>query len=355
MTAALSLFAANAFSPKLNADVYPEVSVKELNAAGIAALKSGALNEALADFQRAARLDPKNTRIAFNIGLTDVRLGRYKDAIVPLRRAAAVPGASATAHYLLGVSLYEVSDFDSAIAQLKPLSEQAPGHEDEILYLLEESYRRGRHPAMAKRAFSELLARYPESALVHKLMGIAYDEQGDPDRALAEFKKAANLNPRIQDVHLAIGILYLNKREDGKAARWFLNELVVNPCQPAAHYYLGEIDRRAGHLEPALVQFKKASQCDPSFADAYLGLGLVFQTEHRTTQSLNELRTATRLAPEDREAHYQLARALAKSGYKQAAEKEFQKVRQISALGNKKSAEKLGMGNEAAKIGSLIK
>lgn len=74
VAAAFFLFTAGASSPKLHAEVHPGLSAKSLNAAGIAAVKAGELDEALADFHRAEQLEPGNPGIAFNIGLTEVRL-----------------------------------------------------------------------------------------------------------------------------------------------------------------------------------------------------------------------------------------------------------------------------------------
>lgn len=331
------------------------LSAKALNAAGVRALSSGKLDEALRDFKQAQQVDSGNTAIAFNIGLTCIRIGRYQDAIAPLRRASAAPGAAVKTHYLLAVSLYEVSDFKAAAAELQPFENEVPEHQDEVLYLLEESYRRGREPAMAKQAFSKLMLLYPDSPLVHKLMGIAYDEQGDPVQAMAEFKRAVTLDPRTQDVHLAIGLLYLNARDEKAATEWLQQEVALNPCQPAAHYYLGEIDRRAGLLGAATAQFRKATNCDSDFADAHIGLGLIFEGKKQPAEAVKEMQTATRLAPDSREAHYQLARVLMKTGQKQAAQSEFQRVRILSETETEKSIEKLNTTRDEVKVSTVIR
>ena len=326
-----------------------------LNEAGLNFLNSGKLDRALADFLAAEQQYPKNADIAFNVGLTYVRMGRYKDAIVPLRRAASDPNTAVKTAYLLGVSLYESGNFKAAATELEPLREQASGHQDEILYLLEESYRRGRNAAKAKNVFTELMSRYPNSALVHKLMGVAYDEQGDSDQSLAEFKEAVRIDPRLQDAHLAIGILYMNKHEDEEAIPWLQQELALNQCQAAAHYYLGEIDRRAAHAAAALIQYRRALACDSTFPDAYLGLGLLFEAEGQDTNALAALRTAASLAPDNLRIHYQLAHELDKNGKRREAREEFQRVRTLSAIANEKSVQRIGMSSGNVKVGAVVR
>lgn len=330
-------------------------SLAALNEVGLNFLDAGKLNRALVDFQAAEQQDPKNGDIAFNLGLTYVRMGRYKDAIVPLRRAASDPNTAVETSYLLGVSLYEIGSFAEAATELEPLREQASKHQDEILYLLEESYRRGRSAAKAKNVFTELMSRYPDSALVHKLLGIAYDEQGDSDQSLAEFKAAVRVDPRLQDAHLAIGILYLNKHEDQEAIPWLKQEIALNQCQAAAHYYLGEIDRRASHPTAALSQYRRAITCDSTFPDAYLGLGLLFEAEGQDTRALSALRRAASLAPDNRRIHYQLAHELDKNGKKREAREEFQRVRALSTIANEKSVQKIGTSNGNVKVGAVVR
>ncbi len=214
------------------------LSPETLNSQGIRALNAEKLAEALRDFKAAQQGNPANSEIAFNVGLTYFRMGQYEGAIPPLRRAVSVANPPAKALYLLGVSLYETSDFSASAAELEQLRRVNFQHQDEILYLLEESYRRGKDPAEAKECFQELADKFPDSAFLHKLMGSAYSEQGNERQALVEFKEAVAKNPSLNGVHRAIGIIYLNRHDDAEGSKWLIQEIVLNPCDPASHYYL---------------------------------------------------------------------------------------------------------------------
>ena len=233
------------------------LSPETLNSQGIRALNAGKLAEALRDFKAAQQGNPANSEIAFNVGLTYFRMGQYERAIPPLRRAVSVANPPAKALYLLGVSLYETSDFSASAAELEQLRRVNFQHQDEILYLLEESYRRGKDPAEAKECFQELADKFPDSAFLHKLMGSAYSEQGNERQALVEFKEAVAKNPSLNGVHRAIGIIYLNRHDDAEGSKWLIQEIVLNPCDPASHYYLGEIARKEGRLAAASAITRK--------------------------------------------------------------------------------------------------
>lgn len=314
------------------------------NAAGIRALNRGNLAQALRHFLAAHRADPKNADVAFNLGLTYVRLGRYKEAVPPLRCAVSVAGPADKALYALGVSLYEAGDFDGAAAQLERLHRRSSQHQDEVLYLLEESYRRGKRPREAKECFSELENEFPDSAFLYKLMGLAYSEQGEDEKALSELRHALAKEPAIGDVHRAIGIIYLNRHDPAEASRWFLRELRLNSCDPASHYYLGEIARKDGQMLAAAAEYKKAIGCDSQYADGHLGMGMFLEAEHRNTQALTEFREAVRLRPDSIPAHYELARCLQRDGRAQEAGIEVETVKRLTAVENAKATAKVRSG-----------
>jgi tetratricopeptide (TPR) repeat protein len=321
--------------------VEPPPSVSALNSEGIRALNAGDLGRALRDFLAAYHTDPTDADVAFNLGLTYFRLGKYEEAVAPLRCAVSVNDPPDKVLYILGVSLYQLGDFDAATEQLEILHRRNSQHQDEILYLLEESYRRGKKPQHAKECFAELESKYRNSCFFHKLMGSAYSEQGQDDQALAEFKQAVAANPFISDVHRDIGIIYLNRREVDDASEWFREELALNPCDPRSHYYLGEIARKATQLPTAEAEYKRAIACDANYAESHLGMGLLLVAEHLDLRALKEFRETVRLQPDNSQAHYQLARCLQRVGKAHEAEIELATVKRLEALENEKAAAKL--------------
>ena len=319
-------------------------SAQALSEAGVRALDSGNLAEALRDFSAAHRADPKSADVAFHLGLTYARLGRYKEAVPPLRFAVSAGKPADMAFYSLAISLYETGDFDAAAAQLERLHRRNWQHPDEVLYLLEESYRRGKRPREANECYLELAHKYPGSAYLGKLMGFAYGERGEDDRALAEFQRVLVKSPSISEVHRAIGILYLNRNDPAEATRWFQEELRLNSCDAASHYYLGEIARKDGQLTEAAAEYKKAIGCDPVAADGHLGMGMFLEAEHRKTQALTEFREAVRLRPDSIQAHYELALCLQRDGRTKVAAIEMETVKRLTAIENAKAAATLASG-----------
>ena len=319
----------------------PQPSVEALSVEGTRAFNSGDFSRALDYFLSAARVAPRNTDLAFNLGLTYFRLGRFKEAVAPLRQAASVPEPAGKVLFLLGVALYQSGDLQGASTPLEVLNRKNSEHQDEVLYLLEECYRRGKQPSRAKQCFAELASKYPNSCFLHKLMGMAYSEQGRDDQALSELKQALALNSSITDVNRAIGIIYLNQRDGAEASGWFRREIALNPCDPASHYYLGEIARKNSQFLVAGNEYKKAIGCDAAYAEGHLGMGFVLEEQQQYTRALGEFREAARLDPGNVHAHYKLARALMRAGKTQEAKVEVKTVKRLQAVEDAKARAKL--------------
>lgn len=306
----------------------------KLNAAAVQALSVKQYTQAIELLNRARRLLPGDSGIAFNLGLACVQSGRFAEAIEPLQRAKADPGKRETVHYLLGSAYFETGQHGLAAEQLEPIRSN-PEFAENALYLLEESYRKSGNAARAEHAFLDLTKFKPDSALVHKLLGTAFDTQGRFPEALAEFQKAARSDPSLPEVRFDAGLICLKLHDEEAARRWLNAELKVNPCYAAAHYYLGDIDRKANQWVHAAESYRKAIGCAPDYGDAHLALGIVLQAQGRNAEALPVLRRSVQLTPDKSQAHFQLAKALAKSGRTAESRAEWKKAQALVSAQDK--------------------
>lgn len=302
-----------------------------LNEEGKAALAKGDLVAALAKFRDAARSDPANPRIQFNIGLVCIRQGKPSEAIQPFKIASGDASLAEESRYLLGAAYFETGDFASVAPQLAGLETSA--HGEHVLFLLEESYRLTRHAPEARRAFHELNTRFPNSPWIHYLLGNAYENQAEHEKAIAEYQAALASHPTLPNASFAIGYIYWQDRSFDEAKPWLKKELVTQPCHTLACFYLGEIARTEGDSAGAVRFFRRAIECDDRNAKAHFGLGLVLSDLHRDAEAVQELRRAAQLNPEDATSHYRLALLYRKLGQRAAEAEELDRVKKIHAAG----------------------
>jgi tetratricopeptide (TPR) repeat protein len=310
-----------------------------VNEEGKAALARGDFETARTRFQAAAKADPHNLQIQFNLGLAAIRLGQPRQAIAPLRKAAADPSLAAEAHYLLGAAYFESGEFPEVAANLAGLENSA--HAEHVLFLLEESYRLTHRAAEARQAFHLLNSRFPDSPWVHYLLANAYENQAENEKAIAEYKVALVHAPKLPNANFAIGYLYFQDKDFEQAKTWLRQELAVQSCHTLAYYYLAEIARTGGDANDAGRQYRRALACDDRNAKAHTGLGILLTGLHRNEEAMRELRHAIQLDPGDATPHYRLAVLYRELGRKAEADAEYARVKQINAAGQQQAAESL--------------
>lgn len=300
----------------------------EWNQEGVNWLQKGEAARALLAFQRAASLKPEDPAIAFNVGLTLFRLGRYREALSPLGRALQHPPSAAQARYLRGVIFFELRDFASCARELEPLRGEAR-YGEHVLFMLVESYRNLNDAGRSQQAFAELNARYPDSAFLHKLMGMAHEWQGNDSKAIEEFESALRVNPRMPEMAFAIGYIYFKQGRREEARAWFAKELALEPCSAKTHHYLGEIAFAEENLDQAAASYEKAIGCDARFGDPYVSLGMIAERRGDIGQAIRLYRQAVRLKPDDPQARFKLGSALRRAGKKEEAESELAAARRL--------------------------
>jgi tetratricopeptide (TPR) repeat protein len=316
-----------------------------LNQRGTHYLQQGDFVRALEAYQAAEKLQPADPAIQFNLGLALYRAGRLRDALGPLAKAKQAAASRRQATYLRGVILFSLNDLEACVGEIGGLRED-PEYGEAVLYMLVESNRRLARAQDSQTAFVELSKRYPDSAFLHKLMGMAYESQYMYKEALQEFQAALRVNPSMPEMNFAVGFVLLKQHQLDEARPWFEKELALQSCYAPALYALGEVERKKSRPAGAEKLYRRAIACDNSYADAYLGLGMTLEELGSNAEAIQAYQEAARRAPQDSDAHYRLARALDKAGRHDEAKAEFAKVRELKKAAGEKTLQLMSTGEE---------
>jgi tetratricopeptide (TPR) repeat protein len=113
----------------------------------------------------------------------------------------------------------------------------------------------------------------------HHLLGLSFALLGQPQRALAHFEQALELNPRYIEAHIHRGILLNDLGRTDEATQAFKTAAAHNvrhssgfPSHVAAslanhHALLASAYAESGAIELAIEQYYRAVELGPSFAD----------------------------------------------------------------------------------------
>jgi tetratricopeptide (TPR) repeat protein len=156
------------------------------------------------------------------------------------------------------------------------------------------------------------------------------DELKDITGAIQQFRAAVKADPKEPGVHFGLGYLLLKQKEFTEAASEFQAELANNPNYLQAMLYLGDTQMQLNHPEAALPLLEDVLRIDAGQELAHLDLGILYVDAGRREDALRELNTAAKLAPEDVNVHWRLARLYRSMGKKDEAKIEFDKASNIN-------------------------
>jgi tetratricopeptide (TPR) repeat protein len=228
---------------------------------------------------------------------------------------------------------------------LRVLNQRFP-HDPEVLYLTVHAY-----SDLSSNAARELAQTAPTSIPAIEMDAETNELQGKWDDAEKDYRKIVSQNPRYPGIHFRLARLLLSRPNPGpdfqdEAKKELQQELEIDPANAGAEYVLGELARQGQDLPDAVRHFTKATQLNPNFADAYLGLGMSLLAEKNYADAVTPLEAAVKQQPGNPAAHYGLATAYARTGRKEDAEHEFALQQQAAArMGGPNSQNPQGQQN----------
>ena len=282
---------------------------------GIAAFNEGRYVEALR-LLTAAAADKTDRPAQMSLALTQAATGACTTALPILTREPLneLGGIAAVKCYAgSGDTAHEFS-------LLQRLQEQFPNSAD-VLYLSARE-----HMKAFNDATFAMFQRTPSSYRVHELSADIFEVQNRFDEAIAEYRKAIELNPSAPDLHFRLGRAILLQSHSpealGQASAEFQSELKLNPEDASCDFQLGQIAQVETKPAEARTYFERALNLSPNFVQALLALGKIESASKNYPRGIELLRKATQLEPENESAHYALLTAYRDSGQMDKAKAE---------------------------------
>jgi tetratricopeptide (TPR) repeat protein len=180
----------------------------------------------------------------------------------------------------------------------------------------------GKDYATAAKDYESYLEKKPDDAAVHFQLGYALTGMQKLDDAKTQYQKAIELNPKMAEAHLNLGLTLLDS--DPNAAIPPLQKATeLLPNQARAKFALGVAYERTGKSALAIEQYKAAEKLDDKDADTHLALGRTLLNASRPAEAEGEFRAALALKSDSVAARLGLAQSLASQKKSEAAADEF--------------------------------
>ena len=154
-------------------------------------------------------------------------------------------------------------------------------------------------PAEQVRLYTESLRLTPRDAQTYLNRGVAYDAQGDREKALADFEQAIRLKPNFAEGYNNRGYLRYNQGDYAQAIPDFDRAIQLNPDYAQAYCSRASAYGMLGQHEQALADIERAIEADPDFLLAYVNRAAYNLNMNHITEAEKELRWVLEQCPDD--------------------------------------------------------
>lgn len=205
------------------------------NNLGFVLQQRGRHDAAAAEFREAIRLDPAYPPPRILLGASLIALGRAAEARATLKKAVSLAPDQPLARLQLARAEQLAGDWAAAVEQYRALVKLDPGNTD-FRYALGTGYLQ-----LSEECLRALQEAAPGSARVLQAQGHGLRLQGRPDQALAAFAKAAEADPSLPEIHLAMAQIHMEQGRPGDARREAERELALVPESAGAKALLAHL------------------------------------------------------------------------------------------------------------------
>ncbi|HUB66755.1 MAG TPA: tetratricopeptide repeat protein [Candidatus Methylacidiphilales bacterium] len=183
---------------------------------GNALLQKGQVDAAIAQYQKALKIDSHDDVVYYDLGFALMQKGQVAEAMPQFEKALEINPANADARDDFGATLFSTGQTDKAMTQ-----------------------------------FQKAVEINPNLAQAYYNMGVALIQKGQLDPAIAEFQKALKTNPSFAAAHNNLGVAFLRQGRADEAITQFQETLRFNPGDQDAQYNLSQAQamarQKAGH------------------------------------------------------------------------------------------------------------
>jgi len=158
--------------------------------------------------------------------------------------------------------------------------------------------------------YENFLKKSPQHPGALNLLGLAYFQDGKPDKAVPLLQRALSLRPDLPGANYNLGTMLQQLERYQEAVPQFEKALARNPWDAEAHNSLASVQKSLGRKAEAIAHFEKAVALRPDYAAAHFNLAKLLLPDKEYERAAAHYKAALACGPELLEAYSGLATAL---------------------------------------------
>jgi tetratricopeptide (TPR) repeat protein len=267
--------------------------------------QSGDIEGAIRDYQAYLALRPERVEARSNLGAALGRLGRYGDAIEQYKRALALDGRNQVIRFNLAVAYYKTARLVSASKELETVVAAQPEDKNSVLLLADCNLRIGEFKRVVE-LLRPVETAEPDNRGVAYMLGMALINDKHLDRGQERIERILR-DGDSAEAHAMMGTIYLTGAEYDKALNEFKRAVELNPKLPYVNSFYGQTLVLMGDTEEAMAAFRRELEINPNDFDSCLQMGVLLKKDQKLDESRDFLWLALTLRPNEPNARFFLA------------------------------------------------
>ena len=271
----------------------------------------GRHQEAIAAFNKALQLNPRNGDAFYSLGNIYSELGRWIEAVGMYRQAIDLNGRDVEAYNGLGVALSKLGKYQESAEAFREAIKIHPNWAEPHWHL-SGIYTSLGQPEAARSSYQRAIRlrpdfakRLPPTAVLVSTAPVQTATVPQPASKTATNVTALTAQSNARPQSVAVGNSASARSVSGTPS-------VPSKLSTAKDYYkVGIKHDRAQRLNEAVEAFKKSIDLDPNYADAHFSLGQTYAKMGRWKESVEAYEQVVRLNPKDVEAFEMLGKSYA--------------------------------------------
>ena len=281
--------------------------------------------DAILEYRNVLRIDPSNERAIRQLGLSHYELGEPGEAYRYLLKAEELAPGALDVRLKLGTIYLFGGKPDDARREVAFVLEKEPTNLDGLALLAGLAATPEEVEAAIQR-LETAQANVGDRAKLHLALGILYLRKRDVARAERAFQEAVAKEPKSVEAHLVLGNFYLGKRDTTQAEREFNVAAEIASVGSLARMRLVDFYLFAKKPDEAKRILSEITHKVPDYLPAWRRLAEISFQERNYDESLKVLQALLKKNPSDREGHLLLGRVRLAKRENTEAIQEFQQV-----------------------------
>jgi tetratricopeptide (TPR) repeat protein len=177
--------------------------------------------------------------------------------------------------------------------------------------------------------YTSTLTKNPGCWMAHYNLGIALNDRGQTDEAMAHYLRAIELRPSYSEAHYNLGRLLAQKGQLDDAVTHYEKALEINSADAEAQNNLGVTLFARGRVDEAIAHYQGALKIRPDYAEASCNLANALLSKGDLDGAIAGYSACLALSPNQADVHYDLASALLRKGRTDEAIAHYKKVLEL--------------------------